>query len=116
MSVQGFHTIVIQVSDLAASVAFYEKVLGLEFAPQSDHAAQAKVGSSALLLHLEYEPLPSERGAGVHVNFAVEDAKAHQARLDELGLSPGEVSSKPWGSQFAVSDPDGYTLEFLGPP
>jgi catechol 2,3-dioxygenase-like lactoylglutathione lyase family enzyme len=53
MSVQGFHTIVLQVSDLPRSIAFYEAALGLSFARQSDRAAQAKLGPSALLLHVE---------------------------------------------------------------
>ena len=115
MSVQGFHTIVLQVSDLARSIKFYEAALGLEFARQSDRAAQARVGPSALLLHVEYETLPDPRGAGVHINFSVDDAQDHRAQLHARGLSPGPVSSKPWGSQFTLTDPDGYVLEFLGP-
>ena len=96
--------------------AIYETPFaGLEFAGYSDRSAQAKVGSSALLLHVEYELLPEQRGAGVHINFAVDDPKAHYAQLGELGLSLGEISFKPWGSQFAISDPDGYILDFLGP-
>ena len=115
MSVRGFHTIVLQVSDLPRSITFYEAALGLEFARQSDRAAQAKVGTSALLLHVQYETLPDQRGAGIHVNFAVADAQTHQAQLQASGLSPSPVSLKPWGSQFTLTDPDGYVLEFLGP-
>ncbi len=115
MPVQGFHTIVLQVSDLARSIKFYEASLGLAFVRQSDRAAQAKVGPSALLLHVDYETLPDLRGAGVHVNFSVADAQDHHAQLQAGGLSPSPVSSKAWGSQFTLTDPDGYVLEFLGP-
>ena len=115
MAVQGFHTIVLQVVDLSRSIKFYEAALGVEFSHQSDHAAQAKVGSSALLLHREYETLPEQRGAGVHVNFSVADAHDHHAQLEASSLSPGPISSKPWGRQFTLTDPDGYVLEFLGP-
>ena len=89
MSVEGFHTIVLQVSDLPRSIEFYEAALGLEFARQSDRAAQAKLGPSALLLHTEYEPLPNPRGAGVHVNFSVANAEEHHAELQASGLAPG---------------------------
>ena len=40
MSVQGFHTIVLQVSDLSCSIKFYEAALGLELVRQSDRSAQ----------------------------------------------------------------------------
>ncbi len=115
MSVQGFHTIVLQVSDLSRSIKFYEAALGLELVRQSDRAAQAKVGPSALLLHVEYEKLSAPRGAGVHVNFSVDDAQRHHSELQARSLSPSPVSAKPWGNQFTLTDPDGYVIEFLGP-
>ncbi|MEX2206493.1 MAG: VOC family protein [Myxococcota bacterium] len=115
MSVQGFHTIVLQVSDLPQSIDFYTVALGLEFVRQSNRAAQAKLGPSALLLHTEYEVLPSPRGAGVHINFSVANVHEHHSELRANGLAPGPVSVKPWGSQFTLSDPDGYVIEFLGP-
>ena len=115
MPVEGFHTIVLQVSNLARSIDFYEAALGRDFARQSDRAAQVRLGASALLLHVEYEPLPTPRGAGVHVNFSVANAREHHAALESRGLSPGAVSARPWGSQFTLTDPDGYVIEFLGP-
>ena len=115
--VSRFHTIVLQVSDLARSVGFYERAIGAKFARQSDRAMQAKLGDTSLLLHADYEPELSRvrRGAGVHVNFAVTSADAHRTALEQAGLSPGAIEARPWGRQFALSDPDGYVLEFLGP-
>jgi len=115
--VSRFHTIVLQVSDLARSTTFYERALGAAFAKQSDKAVQAKVGETALLLHADYEPelAKQQRGAGVHVNFAVSSADAHRTELERAGLTPGAIEARPWGRQFALRDPDGYVLEFLGP-
>ena len=113
MAAQGFHTIVLQVSDLGRSIEFYEVALGLEFSRRSDRAAEVRVGASALLLHVEYESLPSPRRAGIHINFAVPDAREHHADLRARRLAPGPISTKPWGSQFALTDPDGYVIEFL---
>ena len=115
MPVQGLHTLVLQVSDLDASRAYYETALGVSFARQTEKAVQAKVGSFTLLLHRDYETLPEQRGAGVHINFAVGDAAAHHAQMSARGLAPSEIAVKPWGSQFSATDPDGYVLEFLGP-
>ena len=116
-TVQGFHTIVLQVSDLDRSIEFYRTALGVSFTPQSERSAQAKIGSSALLLHVDYDPsLAGERrGAGIHINFSVASAEEHRAELEAHGLSPGAVSLLPWGKQFRLSDPDGYVIEFLGP-
>src|SRR5262245_22438295 len=115
MAVQGLHTLVLQVSDLDVSLAYYETALGVRFARQSERAVQAKVGAFTLLLHRDYEPLPERRGAGVHINFAVGDAAAHHAELSARGLAPSAIAVKPWGAQFSATDPDGYVLEFLGP-
>ena len=115
MAVQGLHTLVLQVSDLDASLAYYEAALGVRFARQSERAMQAQVGPFTLLLHRDYEPLPNQRGAGVHINFAVENAAAHHGEMTARGLAPSAIAVKPWGAQFSASDPDGYVLEFLGP-
>jgi catechol 2,3-dioxygenase-like lactoylglutathione lyase family enzyme len=115
MAVEGLHTIVLQVSDLEASIAFHESALGVRFSRPSARAAGAKLGHTSLLLHVEHEALPPQRGAGVHINFSVPDAAMHRAELEGKGLRPGALSARPWGLQFALSDPDGYVLEFLGP-
>jgi catechol 2,3-dioxygenase-like lactoylglutathione lyase family enzyme len=115
MAVQGLHTLVLQVSNLDASLAYYEAVLGVRFTRQSERAVQAGIGPLTLLLHRDYEALPPQRGAGVHINFAVADASAHHAELSARGLAPSAIAVKPWGCQFSATDPDGYVLEFLGP-
>ncbi len=112
---QGLHTLVLQVSDLDASLAYYEAALGVRFTRQSERAVQAKVGSFTLLLHRDYEQLPEQRGAGVHINFAVGDAAAPHAEMAAKGLTSSAIAVKPWGSQVSAVDPDGYVLEFLGP-
>jgi catechol 2,3-dioxygenase-like lactoylglutathione lyase family enzyme len=114
MRIESFHTIVLQVSDLDASIAFYECALGGPFSRVSERAAQIHLGQLALLLHVDHEALPARRGAGIHIDFSVSDVRRHHADLAAKGLSPSGVSEKPWGMQFTLTDPDGYVLEFLG--
>ena len=49
---------------------------------------------------------------------AVEDLQAEHARMEQAGLSPGqmrtiEYEGKPLGRFFFVKDPDGYSIEVL---
>jgi catechol 2,3-dioxygenase-like lactoylglutathione lyase family enzyme len=54
-----------------------------------------------------------------HVAFACTDRAGLQrwaARLDELGISHGDIVDAPYGSGLSFRDPDGIALEFFAPP
>jgi catechol 2,3-dioxygenase-like lactoylglutathione lyase family enzyme len=116
-SIRGFHTIVLQVSDLEGSIAFYRDHLGIEFEKQSDRSYLAQLGATALMLHTTYDPRleRQSRGAGVHINLEVEDADALHESLRRQGLEPSDPTDRPWGRQFVLTDPDGYCIELLEP-
>ena len=62
----------------------------------------------------------SERRAGLdHVAFGVADRFELQRwgkRLDQLGISHGEIKDAGYGSGLSFRDPDGLPLEFFAPP
>jgi len=62
----------------------------------------------------------SERRAGLdHVSFGVEDRsdlERWEKRLDQLGVSHGEIKDAGYGSGLSFKDPDGLPLEFFAPP
>jgi len=62
----------------------------------------------------------SERRAGLdHVAFGVAnraELQTWEKRLDELGISHGEIKDAGYGSGLSFRDPDGLPLEFFAPP
>jgi catechol-2,3-dioxygenase len=62
----------------------------------------------------------TERRAGLdHVAFAVADRtelERWEKRLDQLGISHGEIRDAAYGSALSFRDPDGLPLELFAPP
>jgi lactoylglutathione lyase len=109
--------IMLGVSDLTRSVAFYRDVLGLELQQQVPGFAFFSGGGVALVLS---EPLlkarPGLRGA-VEIVFSVEDVRAAHMALTVRGLrftsEPRQVTGNLWAANF--DDPDGHHLSIFGP-
>ena len=61
-----------------------------------------------------------ERSPGLdHVSFGCSDRAELEnwaSRLDELGVTHGEVVDAHYGSGLSFRDPDGIALEFFAPP
>jgi catechol-2,3-dioxygenase len=54
-----------------------------------------------------------------HVSFgcpARADLERWAERLDELGITHGDIVDAPYGSGLSFRDPDGIALEFFAPP
>ena len=116
----------IRVFDEARSVAFYGQAFGLEvadrFAFDSFTLIYLRGQDSTFELELTVnagrtEPYALGDGYG-HLAVAVEDLQAEHARMEQAGLSPGqmrtiEYEEKPLGRFFFVKDPDGYSIEVL---
>jgi glyoxylase I family protein len=62
----------------------------------------------------------SERRVGLdHVAFGVADRDELQRwkeRLDQMGVSHGDIKDAGYGSGLSFCDPDGLPLEFFAPP
>ncbi len=119
-SIRRIHHVMIEVSDLARSEAFYAETLGLDplgrdLWPDEPANATFKLPSGQLVVLAEVEPVKPD-GPGVHTNFEIrhEDYERYYARLKEAGALAGDHRAE----QRAVgevstyfSDPDGHRLQ-----
>lgn len=107
-----------QVRDRAASARFYEALLGLTRLPAPNPAAVVFGTADGAVAFAVRDPFPGvdldaigQLGAGVAVWFRTADARALHASLAERGVEiVQEPVEGPFGTQFAVRDPDGYVV------
>ena len=110
------------VDDLAAAVAFYRDVLGLEMISQIDLVASFRCAGGVLLL---FDPklsgaagrdIPAHGTSGAgHLAFAASEAEreAWKQRLIAAGVPiEAEIDWKQGGRSLYFRDPAGNSLEF----
>jgi catechol 2,3-dioxygenase-like lactoylglutathione lyase family enzyme len=113
------------VTDLAASLAFFEQVLGLEtlFA-YGEPPFYASVGRDGLAINLrKVKALPltpafrKREPDALALTITVSDAKALFLACEAAGAPFHQrLRTEPWGARtFIVVDPDGNLLAFAGP-
>ena len=98
-------------SDVAGLTAFYERVLGVAPAEQSDRHAVFPLAELVLRIHVAVEPAPGEPPADDHVAFTVESLDDRTATVTAAGLSVDGPRDLPWGRSAYVRDPDGRLVE-----
>jgi glyoxylase I family protein len=120
--------VAVTVTDLAASEAWYTKVLGVKPVLDEDtgpfrHIVY-RLGDTVLGLHgfpdLATEEPFNERKPGLdHIAFGCasrDELVEWAARLDELGVAHGEIVDASYGSGLSFRDPDNIALELFAPP
>jgi catechol 2,3-dioxygenase-like lactoylglutathione lyase family enzyme len=120
--------VALTVTDLAASEAWYTKLLGVEPVLDEDtgpfrHIVYP-VGGTLLGLHgfpdLNSKDAFDERRPGLdHVAFGCasrDELVAWAAHLDALGIAHGGVVDAGYGSGLSFRDPDNIALELFAPP
>jgi|SRR5579871_2787625 len=122
--------VAITVSDLSVSVPWYESLFDAQPAIDEDtdpelHHTVYLLGNGTLLgLHQHKTPAGKERFSEYrvgldHVAFGCtsrDELQKWSARLDELGITHGEIKDASYGSGLSFRDPDGIALEFFAPP
>ena len=114
-------TAIVYVEDVAASLAFYEVVLGVERDHLDDDGSYGELKSGigfAANWHAERNlDLPFRRSEpdgialGFELDFAVDDVDAVFERAIEAGADPAwEPQDKPWGRAAMFRDPDGVLV------
>jgi catechol 2,3-dioxygenase-like lactoylglutathione lyase family enzyme len=98
-------------SDVAGVTAFYEHVLGIAPAEQSDRHAVFPLGELVLRVHVAVEPAPGDPPADDHVAFRVAKLDEHSAALAGAGVTVDGPRDLPWGRSAYVRDPDGRLVE-----
>ena len=128
-SAANLHHVALTVSDLDASIAWYERVFGIAY--QMDGPHEGGVGKLladpewrlVIVLH-RHDANRRERFAETrtgldHVGFGVPsraDLEAWQAHLRELGVAQSPIADTPYGSILVFRDPDNIQLEMFAPP
>ena len=120
--------VAVTVTDLAASEAWYTKVLGVEPALDEDtgpfrHIVYP-VGGTLLGLHgfpdlVTDAPFDERRPGLDHIAFGCanrDELVQWAARLDELGVAHGGIVDAGYGSGLSFRDPDNIALELFCPP
>lgn len=111
--------LILYVSDLDASVAFYRDVVGLTHRFTDAGYAEFALGETRFALYERRraawltgrDPAPGPAG---EVVFVVEDVDAAVRRLTALGVPLlAGPADRPWGHRVVhVADPDGFVVEF----
>jgi len=126
---QRIHHVTLTVTDLDTSVAWYERVLGLEKAAVRTGPGWVRALLKnrhglviGLTVHEAGDPSDrfDERRVGLdHLSIACADAaevEAWRERLEDLGVVHGGVGEVPYGHVLVARDPDGIAVEFFSPP
>lgn len=113
-AVIGMRGIWLGVRDLKRSRAFYE-LLGAEFSDQPDDTGIVTATLGGTKLIFEYG-MGNPPHTGPYLLFDVHDADELHARLKQAGYKIADPpKDEPWGRQFNVLDPEGYSIGFIGP-
>jgi glyoxylase I family protein len=129
VALASLHHIALTVTDLEASIRWYERVFGISY--QMEEAHEGGVGKlladeqMRLLVVLHRHDANqrerfSERRTGLdHVGLSVPsrgDLEAWQRHLRELGVAQSPIADRPYGSVLVFRDPDNIQLELFAPP
>ena len=123
LQIRGVHHIILTVTDVERSTAFYEKVLGVEAFPGDDRVRCLSCKSFLFCLQRSPEQgLPNDRfdenRVGLdHIGFAVESRRQLEDLLEvlrELHVSTAGIEFDPdgQGEYVCFRDPDNIQIEF----
>jgi len=109
--------IVLGVSDVSKSVAFYRGKAGFEFQNQTESLAFFSAGPITLMLNGGLRRPDRPLAGAMEIVVATESVVASHRQLVERGCNfinePREVTPGSWATTF--SDPDGHWLTLFGP-
>ena len=129
VSIPSLHHIALTVTDLDASIAWYERVFGIAYQMEEPH--EGGVGKlladpewrMIIVLHRhdanQRERFAETRTGLDHVGLGVPsraDLEAWQAHLQDLGVVQSPIADTPYGSILVFRDPDNIQLEMFAPP
>ncbi|HLH00117.1 MAG TPA: VOC family protein [Bryobacteraceae bacterium] len=109
--------VMLGVSDVAASVAFYRDKLGMKLTGQFEGFAFFDAGAVALALSRGLAQATGKGPGATEVVFSVEHVRSAYDALRAQGVEfvnePRVISPGNWGANFR--DPDGHLLSVFGP-
>lgn len=112
----GVSHLVLKVSDLDASVAWYRDALGLEAFRREPTGLVGMRSASGFQVGLFTGGQPNNSGALDHIAFTVSDLDALTAWADHLtaiGIAHEGIKPNPFGHSIDLFDPDGNNIELV---
>ncbi len=104
--------IMVIVSEIDRSVAFYRDVLGLTVRFAMPEFAELDMGGVALGLHPQGDHVKVNPNVGMSFGFYVSDLDATLAQITGRGAAIAYKLVESWGTIAAIKDPDGYEVQF----
>lgn len=107
--------ILVEVSNMKASLAFYRDLLGLRVKSGGGDFVMLEAGNTSIALwskRWDWEAMkaPTQQpGFGMYPHFKVANARALVERARRAGYKIVQEPKKyPWGTEAFIADPDGY--------
>jgi catechol 2,3-dioxygenase-like lactoylglutathione lyase family enzyme len=117
------HHILLEVSDLKASISFYRDLIGLHLKSQSSNFVtleSTNVGVYLWSKRWDWEaPRTSgeRQGLGIYPHFEIAEVPAIVSRAREAGYRIVQEPRKyDWGTEAFIADPDGYIWALVSFP
>jgi lactoylglutathione lyase len=104
--------IMITVSNMERSTAFYKDVLGLNLQFASPDWTQFDIGGVKLALHIAGSNLKVNSETGIRFAFYVDDIEKTLAGLTSRGATVMQRREEDFGTLVDINDPDGYVVQF----
>jgi glyoxylase I family protein len=108
--------VVIGVTDMDKSVAFYHDVLGMDVTSNMGEIATLSAGTVMLVLSVPFAKAIQPAPACMELILPVDSVSASHALLTDRGCKfsrePAEMRPGSWAATFA--DPDGHILTIFG--
>ena len=115
---KGVGFIVVGVTELERSVAFYRDTLGLTMQFQQGGLAFFAAGPVSIILSAEMGRVRTPVAGAMELVFPVDSVKRVWRALTAAGVTffrePRQVTEKDWAAN--MQDPDGHFLTLFGPP
>jgi catechol 2,3-dioxygenase-like lactoylglutathione lyase family enzyme len=112
MKLNSISGVTYHVTDLAASIKFYES-LGLRLGKQDDSHALCYVNWFWIDLVAVGASVHEDTATSLHIK--VDSVDEYYTGIKELGMSPGSEPEKTAAGsrEFALKDPDGHRIVFF---
>ncbi|MFQ5476164.1 MAG: VOC family protein [Nitrosopumilus sp.] len=119
MNIKKVGNVILAVSDIDKSLAFYHEVIGLPI--KNQRRSWVDLGTSGALLSLHPASLTAEHVGssidnGITIGFLVGDVQSAIDELKEKGVKiHRDIVEKDAGKNAVIMDPDGYLISLFEP-
>lgn len=110
--------VTIHTADIEGSIGFYRETAGLEVVrdlrPSGKPIVFMAEDKGDTAVELIEDPARPYSGSGISAGFSTEDVEAKRKELIAAGCEPTEIISPGPGTRFFfVTDPNGFTVQFI---